>query len=345
MHEAMLYDRLDDQKVRCRLCAHGCVIPPDGRGICQVRENRGGVLYSLVWGKPISGNPDPIEKKPLFHFLPGSRSYSIATIGCNFHCGFCQNWNISQYPSQSGGQVPGGTADGRDVPPQTIVEQALATGCRSISYTYTEPTIYFEYARDCMELAVEQGLKNVFVSNGYESADCVQDMRGLLHAANIDLKAMNRDFYKNECKARLQPVLDTLIRMRRAGIWLEVTTLLIPGKNDDPAELRELAGFIANELSIEVPWHVSAYTPRYKYQNGGPGPTPVASLEKALAIGKEAGLQFVYAGNVAGHDSETTFCPGCGAPVIKRSLFSIRQSRIDQGACPGCGRKIPGVWS
>ncbi|MGD8560952.1 MAG: AmmeMemoRadiSam system radical SAM enzyme [Desulfarculaceae bacterium] len=344
MHQAMLWEAQEENTVRCRLCAHGCVIKPGKRGICQVRLNQDGALYSLVWGKPISANPDPIEKKPLFHFLPRARSFSIATIGCNFRCAFCQNWQISQYPREQKGGIPGGGPGGSLVEPPAIIEQALDTGCASISYTYTEPTIYFEYAYDCMRLALDQGLKNVFVTNGYQSGECIQACEGLLHAANVDLKSFNDDFYKNECKARLQPVLDTLKRMHAAGIWLEVTTLLIPGKNDDPAELRDLAGFIAQELSPQVPWHVSAYTPRYKYSQGGPSSTPVRSLEKALEIGKKAGLEYLYAGNVPGHDTESTFCPKCGEKVISRRGFMVSANTLKQGSCPGCGAQVNGVW-
>lgn len=344
MHEAMLYEKLEQGKVHCRLCAHNCIIKDGKRGICQVRENQGGVLYSMVYGKPIATNPDPIEKKPLFHFLPGTDSFSIATIGCNFQCGFCQNWDISQHAREQGGDIPGGGPLGGEIPPEDIVQQALDTGCASISYTYTEPTIYFEYAYDCMRLAVEKGLKNVFVTNGYESAQCVEACQGLLHAANVDLKAFNDDFYNSECKARLKPVLDTLKRMHAAGIWLEVTTLLIPGKNDDSKELAKLAGFIAKDLSPEVPWHVSAYMPQYKYQHDGPGPTPVRSLEMALAVGKEAGLKYVYAGNVAGHDSESTNCPDCDKQLVSRRLFSVGTNHMDRDRCPDCGAPIAGVW-
>ena len=348
MHEAMLYQRLEGDKVRCRLCAHGCVIEEGGRGVCLVRQNQGGRLYSLVYGKPISGNADPIEKKPLFHFLPGTLSYSIATVGCNFQCGFCQNWELSQYLREGGvakQKVPGGAWDGSPVAPEEIVRQARLTGCASIAYTYTEPTVYFEYAYDCMKLAHQAGLKNVFVTNGYQSTECLEACQGLLDAANVDLKAFNERFYKEECKARLQPVLDTLRRMHAAGIWLEVTTLLIPGKNDDPAELRELAGFIAGELSPQVPWHVSAYTPRYRYRGRGPGPTPTSALERALEIGREAGLEYLYAGNAPGHASESTRCPGCGRVVIPRRLFSVGRVELADGACPDCGRSIAGVWA
>jgi len=346
MHEAMLYEKMSNHdKVRCRLCAHGCLIDEGKRGICQVRENQGGTLYSLVYGKPIAGNVDPIEKKPLFHFLPGTTSYSIATIGCNFQCAFCQNWDISQYTREGGGDIPGGGPGGKEVTPEQIVAAAKKAGCASISYTYTEPTIFFEYAFDCMKLAHEAGLKNVFVTNGYESADCVEKCRGLLDAANVDLKAMSEGFYRRECKASLQPVLDTLKRMRQAGIWLEVTTLLIPGKNDSPLELTKLAQFIAKELSTEVPWHISAYTPRYKYAEGGPARTPVATLEMAMGLGLQAGLGFVYPGNLFGHEGESTKCPGCGEKIIGRRGYSVNDQVAKTGLCPSCSQPIAGVWS
>jgi pyruvate formate lyase activating enzyme len=344
MHEAMLYDKRPHQEVKCRLCAHGCLIAEGKRGLCTVRQNTGGALYSLVYGKPIAGTPDPIEKKPLFHFLPGSLSYSIATVGCNFRCGFCQNWDISQHLREGGKGVPGGGPGGALVSPQEIVQAALDSGCASIAYTYTEPTIYFEYAYDCMVLAHQKGLKNVFVTNGYESAECVDKCIGLLDAANVDLKAMNDGFYRRECRAQLPPVLDTLKRMFAAGIWLEVTTLLIPGKNDAPQELKKLAGFISGELSPQVPWHISAYTPRYKYAEDGPGSTPVATLEMALGLGLEAGLSYVYTGNVPGHDGENTGCPGCGERVVSRRGFSVNDQVIKTGLCPACGDPIAGVW-
>ncbi|MCB2191965.1 MAG: AmmeMemoRadiSam system radical SAM enzyme [Deltaproteobacteria bacterium] len=345
MHEAMLYDKMSNkQRVRCRLCSHGCLIDEGKRGICQVRENQGGTLYSLVYGKPIAGNVDPIEKKPLFHFLPGTTSYSIATIGCNFQCGFCQNWDISQYTREGGGDIPGGGPGGVEVSPEQIVAAAKQAGCASIAYTYTEPTIYFEYAYDCMKLAHEAGLKNVFVTNGYESADCVKQCQGLLDAANVDLKAMSEGFYRRECKASLQPVLDTLERIHQAGIWLEVTTLLIPGKNDSPLELSKLAQFIAKDLSTEVPWHISAYTPRYKYSKGGPQRTPVETLEMAMGIGLKAGLGYVYPGNLFGHDGESTKCPECGEKVIGRRGYSVNDQVAKTGLCPSCENPIAGVW-
>ena len=345
MHKAMLWDSLAREKVRCRLCAHGCLIKEGGLGLCRVRENKGGELYTRVWGKPVAANPDPIEKKPLFHFQPGTRSFSIATIGCNFQCGFCQNWDISQFLRESGDSIPGGSSGGKVAPPEVIVNQALEYGCSSIAYTYTEPTIYFEYAFDIMKLAVQKGLKNVFVSNGYQSADCLEACRGLLHAANVDLKAFSDDFYKNQCKARLQPVLDTLVRLREQGVWLEVTTLLIPGMNDSDLELNQIAGFLAADLGSSVPWHVSAYNPRYKYVEKGPPATPLSSLERALEAGERAGLKYVYAGNVPGHDSESTYCPGCGQVLVKRRLFSIMENSLKDRACPHCGAEIKGVWS
>lgn len=345
MHKAMLSDSLARNQVQCRLCAHGCLIKKGGLGLCQVRENIEGELYTRVYGKPVAANPDPIEKKPLFHFQPGTKSFSIATIGCNFQCGFCQNWDISQFLWESGGSIPGGAPGGEEVPPEVIVDQALEYGCSSIAYTYTEPTIYFEYAYDIMKLAVAKGLKNVFVTNGYQSADCIDACKGLLHAANVDLKAFSDDFYKKQCKARLQPVLDTLVRLKEQGVWLEVTTLLIPGMNDGDLELERIAGFLAGDLGDEVPWHVSAYNPRYKYVKKGPPPTPLSSLERALKAGEKQGLKYVYAGNVPGHDSESTFCPSCGKVLLKRRLFTIMTNNLKNQACPDCGALIKGVWS
>ena len=344
MKEAYLWEPLAEGQVRCRLCSHRCRIKEGKRGLCGVRENEEGRLKSLVYGKIIARNVDPIEKKPLFHFLPGSTSYSIATIGCNFQCAFCQNWDISQYTREGGREIPGGGPGGAEVSPAQIVAEAQRKGCASISYTYTEPTIYFEYAYDCMKLAHQAGLKNVFVTNGYESADCIEECKGLLDAANVDLKAMSDGFYRRECKASLQPVLDTLKRVHQAGIWLEVTTLLIPGKNDSPLELTKLAEFIARELSTEVPWHISAYTPRYKYSEGGPQSTPVATLEMAMGLGLQAGLGYVYPGNLFGHDGENTKCPGCGEKIIGRRGYSVNDQVAKTGLCPSCAQPIAGVW-
>ena len=257
--EAFLYEALENGEVRCRLCRHRCTIAPGKRGICAVRENRDGVLHTLVYARAIARHIDPIEKKPLFHFLPGSRSYSIATVGCNFKCRFCQNSDIAQMPADHKGVVLGDL-----FPPDKVVAAALAEGCRSISYTYTEPTVFFEYAYDCAKLAKEKNLKNVFVTNGYESPEAIEMIAPFLDAANVDLKAFNEKFYSGMVGGKLAHVCDTLKRMVKKGIFVEVTTLLIPRANDDPKELAELACFIVRELGPQVPWHISAFHPAYK---------------------------------------------------------------------------------
>jgi pyruvate formate lyase activating enzyme len=319
-------------RVHCFLCAHHCRIVPGERGLCGVRENREGTLYTLVYGYPVSTAVDPIEKKPLFHFLPGSRSLSLATVGCNFACAFCQNADISQLP-----RVRGRVA-GRPLSPEQVVEEALSAECASISYTYTEPTIFYEYARDCARLATSAGLKNVFVTNGYMTAEALEDIGGDLHAANVDLKSFSDEFYRTLVGARLKPVLDSIRRLRDMGVWVEVTTLLIPGRNDGADELRSLASFLVS-VSPDIPWHVSRFYPAYRLADVPP--TPVASLERALHIGREEGLRYVYAGNIPGHPAESTVCPVCGETVIERQGFRLARNGINKGCCPRCGAAIP----
>ena len=321
----------DGSGVHCFLCAHHCRIALGERGRCGVRENRDGVLYTLVYGRPVSLAVDPIEKKPLFHFLPRSTSLSLATVGCNFACAFCQNADISQMPREER------RITGRYVSPGQVVETALAAGCLSISYTYTEPTIYYEYARDCARLATAAGLKNVFVTNGYMTAATLRDIDGNLHAANVDLKAFSDDFYRKWVGARLKPVLDSIRRLRSMGVWLEVTTLLIPGLNDSERQLRALARFLVS-VSPEIPWHVSRFYPSYQLLDTPP--TPVSAIEKALRIGKEEGLDYVYGGNIPGHVTEATACPECGEVVIERDGFRIHRNSAARGQCPRCGRDI-----
>ncbi|MGA7875162.1 MAG: AmmeMemoRadiSam system radical SAM enzyme, partial [Desulfoferrobacter sp.] len=315
MHEAICYEKLEDSKVHCFLCSQHCHIKPGKRGKCGVRENRDGFLWSLVYGRLIAQHVDPIEKKPLYHFFPGSRSYSIATAGCNFSCLFCQNADISQGPREHK------TIFGHGVPPEVIVEEAKQSNCKSISYTYTEPTIFMEYALDTSRLAHEQDIKNVFVSNGFMTEQSLQLIAPYLDAANVDLKAFSDDFYKKQCGARLDPVLKTLERMKNAGIWLEATTLLIPGLNDDESELRQLTRFLV-ELDREIPWHVSRFHPTYRLTDRPS--TPVSTLHRAREIGLEAGLRYVYTGNVPGDDGENTFCHQCGSLLIRRMGFSMR---------------------
>ena len=336
MKEAYLYARQEDKSVRCNLCSHKCKIKPGRRGICQVRENRDRTLESLVYGKLISQNVDPIEKKPLFHFLPGSRSYSISTVGCNFQCLHCQNWQISQYPRLNNGAITG-----QDATPGQVVQDAMASGSKSISYTYVEPTIFYEFAYDTGVKAREKGLKNVFVSNGYMTPETCEHSTQFLDAINIDLKAFTDKFYREVCKARLEPVLDSIKLMHELGIWVEVTTLIIPGWNDTDAELREIARFIKG-VSESIPWHVTAFHPTYKMLYRPP--TPVKTLRRAREIGLEEGLKYVYEGNIPGEGGENTYCPSCGEKVIARYGFSILENKLDNGKCPKCGEPIDGVW-
>lgn len=333
-HEALLYQKLSENRVQCQLCAHRCVIAAGQRGICRVRENRDGNLETLVYGRTISCHADPIEKKPLYHFFPGSRSLSIATPGCNFRCAWCQNWEISQLPR---GQQP---EIGQKLSPQEIVDRAVESGCRSIAYTYTEPTIFFEYSFSTARLAHQAGLANVYVSNGYMTPEMLKLIHPYLDAVNIDLKAFRDDTYRTHIGARLQPVLDSLKLIRDYGIWLEVTTLLVPGVNDDPGELGELADFICRELGEDVPWHVSRYFPSFEMSS--PGPTSPDSLRKAAQIGRDAGLNHVYVGNL--HNLTETHCPACRALLIRRESYNLTLNRVGQGGCcPDCHRRVAGV--
>jgi pyruvate formate lyase activating enzyme len=335
MREAMFYEKMAGNRVRCGLCRFRCLIADGRRGICAVRENRVGTLYTLVYGKAIAEHADPIEKKPLYHVMPGSRSYSVATVGCNFRCLHCQNYSISQ-PEQGTLRITG-----IDLPPQEIVARALASGCRSIAYTYTEPTIFFEYAYDTAVLAREAGLRNIFVTNGYITPEALAFIRPYLDAANIDLKGFSERFYREVVHAMLQEVLDSIVEYRRQGIWIELTTLVIPGWNDSDAELLGIASFIANKVGKETPWHVSAFHPTYKMTNRPR--TPPHTLARAREIGLEAGLRYVYEGNVPGEGGENTCCPSCGEMLIERHGFYLQQNRIEMGKCTTCAAVIDGI--
>jgi pyruvate formate lyase activating enzyme len=331
--EAMLAEAREGGKTACRLCAHRCLIAPGKFGVCGVRENRGGTLLTHVYGEVIAAHVDPIEKKPFYHFLPGTTSFSIATIGCNFKCGFCQNWEISQ-----ASLAEGAAAGPRRLPPEDAVRIALEAGCRSLSYTYTEPTIFFEYALDTARLAKKAGLANTFVTNGYMTAEALNILAPSLDAANVDLKAFRDETYKKICQARLAPVLESIRLMRTLGIWVEVTTLVVPGLNDGDEELRNIARFLA-EVDPDIPWHLSRFHPDFQYTDARP--TPVATLRRAADIGRREGLRFVYIGNVYG-ESETTFCPACGKTVISRSGFRVERDETRNGLCAFCGASIPG---
>lgn len=337
MKEAMFYHPGKGNEVICGLCNHHCRIKEGKRGICGVRENRDGTLFSLVYGRLVAEHIDPIEKKPLFNFLPGSRAYSISTVGCNFHCAHCQNYNISQYPHEHDGAISGNTRTA-----ENVVEDALQTGCASVCYTYVEPTIFYEFAYDCSVLARERQLKNVFVSNGYMSEEVTRHLVPVLDGINIDVKAFTDDFYKKICKARLQPVLDNVRLMHELGVWVEVTTLLIPGLNDSSDELRDIARFI-HSVSPSIPWHVTAFHPCYKMMDRSS--TPVSTLRKARDIGLAEGLHYVYEGNIPGEGGENTYCPQCKTELIGRFGFSIRQNRLTEGRCGDCGYQIAGIWN
>ena len=335
MREAMFYESAGGNRVRCGLCRFRCLIDDGRRGICAVRENRGGILHTLVYGKAIAEHVDPIEKKPLFHVMPGSRTFSVATAGCNFRCLHCQNYSISQ-PLQDNLQI-----SGIDLPPETIVAKALASGCRSIAYTYTEPTIFFEYAYDTAVLAKKAGLKNVFVTNGYITPEALATISPFLDAANIDLKGFSEQFYREVVHAMLNEVLDSIVEFRRQGIWIELTTLIIPGCNDSDEQLRGIARFIAEKAGKETPWHVSRFHPAFRMTDRPA--TPVAALARARRIGMEEGLAYVYEGNAPEEGGENTSCPACGELLIRRQGFYLAENRIKQGKCPACAAVIDGI--
>jgi pyruvate formate lyase activating enzyme len=333
--EAMLYKSLKGGDVQCRLCNHYCIIKDGHRGLCNVRENKGGRLYTLVFDKVVACHVDPIEKKPLFHFYPGTYAYSFGTVGCNFRCQFCQNADIAQMPTDDAGRIIGKT-----MTPEDIVASATQSGCKSIAYTYTEPTVFFELAYATATAAHKQGLKNIFVTNGYMSAEALDMIHPVLDAANVDIKAFSDEFYKKQCGARLAPVLETLKKMKALGVFVEVTTLVIPGLNDDPQELKDLAHFIAADLGDDTPWHVSRFHPTYRLMDRPP--TPVNTLLQARDIGMAAGLKYVYTGNIPGQDGEDTVCYACGKTLIKRLGFTVMENKIKNNQCPYCGAEIHG---
>lgn len=335
MKEASFYEKQSSGKVSCSLCRHHCVISPGKRGVCGVRENRDGTLYSLVYELPCATHIDPIEKKPLYHFYPGSKAFSIATPGCNFHCLHCQNYEISQVTNGED------SIGGDTVPAGDVVLAAKKAGCKSISYTYTEPTIFFEYAFEIAKLAKEEGISNNFVTNGYIEDAPLEAIAPYLDGANIDLKGYDESFYKKVCKAELSGVLDTIRSYRKLNIWIELTTLIIPGNNDNEDTLRATARFIKDELGVHVPWHVSAFYPTYKMLT--PPPTSPETLKRAREIGIEEGLRYVYEGNVHGSAGEHTYCWQCKRIVIRRLGYRIEEYHIENGSCSFCGAVIDGV--
>ena len=332
--EARYYKKLGDKTVQCQLCPNFCVLPNGRKGLCGARMNVNGKLYTLVYGKPVAVHVDPIEKKPFSHFLPGTTAFSIATAGCNLGCIFCQNWQISQARPEETIHY--------NLSPEEIVKLAIKYESKSIAYTYTEPTIFYEYMLDTAKLAKKKGIRNVMHTCGYINPEPLKELLKYMDAVNVDLKGFSEEFYQTMCKGRLQPVLETIKTVKRSGVWLEITNLVIPGKNDDPKTIRSMCLWIKENAGPDVPVYFSAFTPHYQLQNLPP--TPVATLEMAYKIGKEAGLNYVYIGNVYGHTKEHTYCPKCGKILIERLGFAVLSNNIVSGKCKFCGYKVPGVW-
>lgn len=334
MKEASFYKKLAESKIHCFLCAQHCHIDPGERGICGVRENREGTLWSMVYGRPIAQHVDPIEKKPLYHFYPGSFSYSIGTEGCNLSCQFCQNADIAHGPKLNR------RIRGDKVSPEDIVNEAINYGCLSIAYTYTEPVIFLEYALDIARKAQASNLANIFITNGYITKQALDEAGPLIDAANVDLKAFRDDFYQERCGAKLKPVLSTIEDLKKRNVWVEVTTLIIPGLNDNEQELRELTQYLVS-IDQNMPWHVSAFHPSYRLQDRPP--TPADTLYTARSIGLEAGLKYVYVGNIPRAEGTNTYCSSCGALLIDRFGFTAQKKELQQGACSRCKTILPGV--
>ena len=335
MFLAQHFTKLDNSKLRCDLCPHNCLLKDGQTGICKVRQNRNGVLYSLVYEKAVATHVDPIEKKPLFHVLPGSLSFSVATVGCNFKCRFCQNHDISQIPQN-------GHIYGQHISAKQVVEMAKEQNCQTIACTYTEPTIYYEYAYDIAKQAFEHGIKTVFVSNGFINEKPLREIAPFIAAVNIDLKGWDKDFYKKVVGGELESVLETIKLYKKLGVFVEVTTLIVPTFVDNEKSLREIALFIKNDVGEDTPWHLSRFHPQYKLNHLPP--TPLSILRTGREIGLDVGLRYVYSGNVPGDAGESTFCYSCGKKVIERFGFQILNNKLLQGKCPNCQTHLDGIW-
>ena len=343
--EAVLYKKLDNNKVQCLACKHYCIIPEGRTGICSIRGNENGKLYLYTHSFPAAVALDPIEKKPFFHFKPGTKVFSIGTFGCNFRCAFCQNWELSQFPKKESRYFAEKARvlvklNSTYLPPEKAVENAILYGSQGLAYTYNEPAVWSEYAKDIAKLAKQKGLFNLFVSSGYESIEAL-DYLEEIDAYNIDLKAFSERFYRTICGTKLEGVLETIKELYKRKKWIEITTLVIPKENDSEEELREIARFIAS-LSRDIPWHISRFHPDYLMRNKPI--TPLSTLEKAYKIGKEEGLKYIYIGNVPGNEKENTYCPKCGKLLIKRFGFEVLENHVIGGRCEYCGEKIAGVW-
>ncbi len=345
MEKCINFRRLEDDQVQCRTCSHFCTISPGQVGICGVRKNKNGQLYLITYGKAASVQIDPIEKKPLYHFLPGSKALSFGTYGCNFRCGNCQNFSLSQIQGVKGNVEEYQAINwGDNWPPNELVEKALQANCRSIAYTYNEPTVFLEYALATMKLARQKGLKNVWVSNGFMSKKTLETIAPYLDAVNVDIKSFNDDFYRQTCGARVQPVLENCKRIIDAGIWLEVTTLIIPTLSDSIEMLRDLAKFIYHHLGPDVPWHISAFSASISWKMKNLPNTPPALISQVYQMAKDVGLNYVYAGKIGGGEMDYTYCPECGELVIKRTGYHLEMTK-KSGLCPSCSHPLPGVFS
>ena len=333
-YEAKFYKKIDSDTVQCELCPQKCTLKNGMRSFCRAREPRDGKLYSLVYGKACAAHIDPMEKKPLFHFLPGTSIFSIATAGCNYRCKFCQNWQISQFPPEE--------TLNQELPPEEVVNQAVRNNCPSIAYTYTEPSIFYEYMLDTARLAKIRGLRNMYHSNGSLNPQAVEEASLYLDAADIDLKAFTQEYYSEVCAGNLETVLKTLKILKKNKVWLEITTLVVPGLNDGLDKIKQMCIWIKENLGPDVPLHLSRFMPQYKLTSLNP--TPVETLEKAREVALSAGLHFVYLGNVPGHIAENTYCPVCKKAIIQRRGFTVLSNDIVKGKCKSCGREIPGVW-
>lgn len=337
---AWLSKSLDDGRILCEACHQHCKLREGKYGVCGIRKVENGALQLLTYGIAAALNVDPIEKKPMFHFLPASTAFSVGTVGCNFACRFCQNAEISQYPKEHDHKIVG-----QPLSPEQIVTLAQTYGAQSIAYTYNEPVVFFEYTYDTARRAKAAGLQNVYVTSGFETHKALDTLRPYLDGMNIDLKAFSEDFYRDVCGAKLQPLLDTIRYAHTLGIWIEVTTLLIPGKNDSDDEIRAMARFLA-DLDPDIPWHLSGFYPMYKMQDLPR--TPASTLERAWEIAKDAGVRYPYVGNRDDETRESTTCPSCGFRVIRRHGHigqHVTNAMRDAGRCPQCGGKIAGVWA
>lgn len=334
MREAMYYTKLDSKYVQCQLCPRRCTLTDGQRSFCRVRQPKGGKLYTLVYGLSCAVHVDPIEKKPLFHVLPASQAFSIATAGCNLRCKFCQNWQISQSPPED--------TDNTVLLPNEVVRSAIRSGCRSIAYTYTEPTIFYEYMIETAKLAKQQGIINLYHTGGFINPKPAEELTNYLDAANVDLKGFNKDYLSSMCQEDLDVVLATLKTLKQNGVWVEITNLIVPAYNDNMDEILQMAKWINQNLGPDTPVHFSRFWPQYKLKNHFP--TPVETLQQAREKAQEAGLRYCYIGNVPGHEGESTYCPSCKKLIIGRIGYSIKAVHIKDGRCKFCNTRIAGIW-